>query len=83
MCPTLPQRAVARYRTNEYFYRALRNLTRTVTVFPTTFLFLAGPYFTAVDLGAIAQHLDDEERMVMAEGDLESEEYKNFLKVTT
>lgn len=42
---------------------------------------LAGPYFTAVDLAAIAQDLDDTERRMMAEGDVESEEYKNFLKV--
>ncbi|XP_001639386.3 ataxin-3 isoform X2 [Nematostella vectensis] len=41
---------------------------------------LQGPYFTAVDLAAIAQHLDEEERRRMAEGDTESEEYRKFLE---
>ena len=40
-----------------------------------------GPYLTAVDLADIAQQLDDEEAKRMAEGDLNSEEYKKFLEV--
>ena len=34
-----------------------------------------------MDLATIAQHLDDEERKRMAEGDVDSEEYHKFLKV--
>ncbi|XP_044733977.1 ataxin-3-like [Chrysoperla carnea] len=40
---------------------------------------LQGPYFTPVDLGTLAQQMDDEERMRMAENGEESEEYRTFL----
>ncbi|KAF4532100.1 hypothetical protein B566_EDAN006194 [Ephemera danica] len=40
---------------------------------------LQGPYFTAVDLGMLAQSLDDEERIRMAESGIESAEYQRFL----
>lgn len=39
-----------------------------------------GPYFTPVDLASFAQSLDDEERLRMAEGDVNSEEYQTFLQ---
>ncbi|XP_058254818.1 ataxin-3 isoform X2 [Hemibagrus wyckioides] len=41
---------------------------------------LQGEYFTPVDLSSIAQQLDEEERMRMAEGGLLSEEYRTFLQ---
>jgi ataxin-3 len=40
----------------------------------------AGPYFTAVDLAKFARELDEDERQKMAEGDVNSDEYKTFLK---
>uniref|UniRef100_A0A3Q0TB87 ubiquitinyl hydrolase 1 n=1 Tax=Amphilophus citrinellus TaxID=61819 RepID=A0A3Q0TB87_AMPCI len=42
---------------------------------------LQGEYFTPVDLSSIAQQLDEEERMRMAEGGMASEEYRTFLQV--
>jgi hypothetical protein len=42
---------------------------------------LQGSYFTPVDLAILAQQLDDEERMRMAESGLDSEEYRSFLEV--
>lgn len=41
---------------------------------------LDGPYFTAVDLADIARQLDEVERERMAEGDVTSEDYQEFLK---
>ncbi|RVE57207.1 hypothetical protein OJAV_G00213960 [Oryzias javanicus] len=41
---------------------------------------LQGEYFTPVDLSSIAQQLDEEERMRMAEGGMGSEEYRTFLQ---
>ncbi|XP_064213271.1 ataxin-3 isoform X1 [Tribolium castaneum] len=41
---------------------------------------LQGPYFTAVDLSILAEKLDEEERVRMAESGEDSEEYRNFLK---
>lgn len=41
---------------------------------------LQGPYFSAVDLATIAQQLDESERQTMAEGDLDSPEYLQFLQ---
>ncbi|KAI4905479.1 hypothetical protein NFI96_028113 [Prochilodus magdalenae] len=41
---------------------------------------LQGEYFTPVDLSSIAQQLDEEERMRMAEGGVLSEEYRTFLQ---
>ncbi|GLV42736.1 hypothetical protein CBL_03476 [Carabus blaptoides fortunei] len=41
---------------------------------------LQGPYFTPVDLGLLAQKMDDEERLCMAECGEESEEYQRFLQ---
>ncbi|XP_062863326.1 ataxin-3 isoform X2 [Trichomycterus rosablanca] len=41
---------------------------------------LQGEYFTPVDLSSIAQQLDEEERMRMAEGGVQSEEYRTFLE---
>lgn len=40
-----------------------------------------GPYFSAVDLATIAHQLDESERQTMAEGDLDSPEYLQFLQV--
>ena len=40
-----------------------------------------GPYFTAVDLADIARQLDEDERDRMAEGDVTSNDYQEFLKV--
>jgi len=40
---------------------------------------LQGSYFTAVDLGAISEELDEQERERMAEGGVTSEEYRRFL----
>lgn len=41
---------------------------------------LQGPYFTPVELGSLAQKMDDEERLRMAECGEESEEYQRFLQ---
>ncbi|XP_020775010.1 ataxin-3 isoform X2 [Boleophthalmus pectinirostris] len=41
---------------------------------------LQGEYFTPVDLSSIAQQLDEEERIRMAEGGVGSEEYRTFLQ---
>jgi len=41
---------------------------------------LQGPYFTAVDLGTLANRLDEEEREQMAEGGVDTEEYRKFLE---
>ncbi|KAJ7345114.1 hypothetical protein JRQ81_001064 [Phrynocephalus forsythii] len=41
---------------------------------------LQGEYFSPVELSSIAQQLDEEERMRMAEGGLSSEEYRTFLQ---
>lgn len=41
---------------------------------------LLGPYFTPVELAALGQSLDDEEQLRMAEGDINSEEYRRFLQ---
>uniref|UniRef100_A0A7M4EMU6 ubiquitinyl hydrolase 1 n=1 Tax=Crocodylus porosus TaxID=8502 RepID=A0A7M4EMU6_CROPO len=43
---------------------------------------LQGEYFSPVELSFIAQQLDEEERMRMAEGGMSSEEYRTFLQVT-
>ncbi|KAF2986233.1 hypothetical protein EK904_009761 [Melospiza melodia maxima] len=42
---------------------------------------LQGEYFSPVELSSIAQQLDEEERMRMAEGGVSSEEYRTFLQV--
>uniref|UniRef100_A0A8C4STB7 ubiquitinyl hydrolase 1 n=1 Tax=Erpetoichthys calabaricus TaxID=27687 RepID=A0A8C4STB7_ERPCA len=42
---------------------------------------LQGEYFSPVELSAIAQQLDEEERIRMAEGGVTSEEYRTFLQV--
>lgn len=44
---------------------------------------LQGSYFTAVDLATIGHRMDDEERSRMAEAGISSEEYNQFLQVTT
>ncbi|XP_060118137.1 ataxin-3 isoform X2 [Heteronotia binoei] len=41
---------------------------------------LQGEYFSPVELSSIAQQLDEEERIRMAEGGLSSEEYRTFLQ---
>ncbi|KAL1516674.1 hypothetical protein ABEB36_000555 [Hypothenemus hampei] len=41
---------------------------------------LQGPYFTAVDLGTLANRLDEEERAQMAEGGIDTEDYRKFLQ---
>ncbi|NWW69036.1 ATX3 protein, partial [Ifrita kowaldi] len=41
---------------------------------------LQGEYFSPVELSSIAQQLDEEERMRMAEGGISSEEYRTFLQ---
>lgn len=41
---------------------------------------LQGPYFTPVDLSTLAQRMDDEERLRMAESGEETEEYRRFLQ---
>ena len=40
-----------------------------------------GPYLTPVDLADIATQLDEDERERMAEGDVTSQDYQEFLKV--
>uniref|UniRef100_A0A673HXI5 ubiquitinyl hydrolase 1 n=1 Tax=Sinocyclocheilus rhinocerous TaxID=307959 RepID=A0A673HXI5_9TELE len=41
---------------------------------------LQGEYFSPVELSAIAQQLDEEERVRMAEGGVQTEEYRTFLQ---
>lgn len=41
---------------------------------------LQGEYFTAVDLGTLAQQIDEEERSRMAEGGVHSEDYRKFIQ---
>ena len=41
-------------------------------------LSLLGPYFTAVDLANFARELDEDERMRMAEGGLDSPQYLRY-----
>uniref|UniRef100_A0A8D0HCS0 ubiquitinyl hydrolase 1 n=1 Tax=Sphenodon punctatus TaxID=8508 RepID=A0A8D0HCS0_SPHPU len=41
---------------------------------------LQGEYFSPVELSSIAQQLDEEERIRMAEGGMSSEEYRTFLQ---
>ncbi|XP_065649812.1 ataxin-3 [Hydra vulgaris] len=41
---------------------------------------LQGPYFNAVDLASFAHELDEAERSTMAEGNIDSLEYKEFIK---
>ncbi|KAL1258467.1 hypothetical protein QQF64_011711 [Cirrhinus molitorella] len=41
---------------------------------------LQGEYFSPVELSSIAQQLDEEERMRMAEGGVQTEEYRTFLQ---
>ncbi|XP_030765656.1 ataxin-3-like [Sitophilus oryzae] len=41
---------------------------------------LQGSYFTAVDLGTLANRLDEEEREQMAEGGVDTEQYRKFLE---
>jgi ataxin-3 len=43
---------------------------------------LQGSYFTPVDLAILAQQMDDEERLRMAESGIDSEDYRRFLEVT-
>jgi len=40
---------------------------------------LQGNYFTPIDLGTLAQQMDDEERMRMAESGVDTEEYMRFV----
>lgn len=42
---------------------------------------LQGEYFSPVELSSIAEQLDEEERMRMAEGGVQTEEYRTFLQV--
>lgn len=42
---------------------------------------LQGEYFSPVELSSIAHQLDEEERMRMAEGGVQTEEYRTFLQV--
>ncbi|KAK0084280.1 hypothetical protein PV325_007324 [Microctonus aethiopoides] len=41
---------------------------------------LQGPYFNAVDLANLAQQMDEEERIRMAESGIDSDEYRHFLE---
>lgn len=41
---------------------------------------LQGPYFSAVDLSELAQRLDDDERLQMAENGIDSPEYRRFIE---
>lgn len=41
---------------------------------------LQGPFFSAVDLGQIAQELDALERTFMSENGIESEDYRKFIE---
>lgn len=41
---------------------------------------LQGEYFNAVDLGTLAQQIDEEERSRMAEGGVHSEDYRKFIQ---
>ncbi|CAN7999676.1 unnamed protein product, partial [Ixodes hexagonus] len=40
---------------------------------------LQGEYFTAVDLAALARQIDEQERETMAEGGVNSDDYRHFL----
>ena len=42
---------------------------------------LSGPYYTAVDLAQHAHDLDEAERITMAEGDINSDDYVKFMNV--
>ncbi|KAK9499248.1 hypothetical protein O3M35_002318 [Rhynocoris fuscipes] len=41
---------------------------------------LQGPYFTPVDLATLAQRMDEEERMRMAESGVDSDDYQKFIQ---
>ena len=41
-----------------------------------------GPYFTAVDLANFARELDEDERMRMAEGGIESPQYLRCVQLS-
>ena len=43
---------------------------------------LQGSYFTPVDLASLAQQMDDEERIRMAESGVDTEDYRRFLEVS-
>ena len=47
---------------------------------PFSILYI-GPYLTPVDLADIATQLDELEKARMAEGDVTSEDYQEFIKV--
>ena len=51
------------------------------STFSCTLVYISGPYLTAVDLADIATQLDEDERERMAEGDVTSQDYQEFLKV--
>ena len=59
----------------------VKDLSRSSGTFSCTLLYIAGPYLTAVDLADIATQLDEDERERMAEGDVTSQDYQEFLKV--
>lgn len=42
---------------------------------------LQGPYFSAQDLGAIAQEFDERERALMREAGVESEDFLKYMAV--
>lgn len=44
---------------------------------------LQGPYFTEFDLASIAESIDEEEKITMAEGGENREEYRQFIAVIT
>lgn len=41
---------------------------------------LQGPYFTPVDLATLAEKMDDEERLRMAESGIDSDDYRRFIQ---
>ncbi|CAH1395501.1 unnamed protein product [Nezara viridula] len=41
---------------------------------------LQGPYFTPVDLATLAEKMDDEERLRMAESGIDSDDYRRFMQ---
>ncbi|XP_066909567.1 ataxin-3 isoform X2 [Halyomorpha halys] len=41
---------------------------------------LQGPYFTPVDLATLAEKMDDEERLRMAESGVDSDDYRRFMQ---
>lgn len=43
---------------------------------------LQNSYFTPVDLGSLASQLDEEERSRLAEGGIDSDDYRRFLAVS-